>query len=720
MLSVWTLLATAICAVSVSAISQRLVIHGHQLSLDLPERTKKLEFASGDESEHYTVWEHKTISLLPGKASKGVVSSASEGWTYRIRYVTFDDEGTYTLYNHFGSAITTYIVKVKTNREVIDRIAGETLTIPLSGLKQSDATLNFYSNYSSITLVENGIPVGRNHPDYINRLKVTSDMIQILNVNVSDLGRYELTDLKRRLVSNNTMILVDHHDYTPNKGLIALLLLGIPGGICFCCRKRICGRCRTTKSYTNNAVPMSIPGSNTVTNPAVPVVPVVPTGPVAPHGPGNPGQGYVAGYPPHPDQGQIHYPYPTQPSGQPIVPLNPGFYPEYVPQNPVYPPGPPSAQPPQWNGPPPQYNPSAPVNYTPVMNSAPPAPEPTHSFNTNELPPTAPLLTPQPEKFVIHGHQLSLKVPERTKKLEFASADENEQYTVWERKLFSFLPSKASKGEIRKGYSKSRRFIIRHVTFDDEGTYTLYNYFGSAITTYIVRVKTNQKVIDRIAGETLTIPLSGLNQSDVTLNFYSNYSSVTLVENGIPVGQNHTDYINRLKVTSDMIQILNVNVSDLGRYELTDLKGRLVSNNTMILVDHHEYTPNKGLIALLLLLGIPGGICFCCRKRICRRCRTTKSYTHTGQPCSNTVTDPLDPVTPESPEDPAQDYIAGYPPHPDQDPIYYPYPTEPSEQPDVPPNPSQPSVLNSISMDILNSSDTGVQFDIQSSGNSFL
>lgn len=57
-------------------------------------------------------------------------------------------------------------------------------------------------------LVESGVPVGKKYPDYINRLKVTSEMIQVLNVNVSDLGRYELTDYKGRLVSNNTMVLV--------------------------------------------------------------------------------------------------------------------------------------------------------------------------------------------------------------------------------------------------------------------------------------------------------------------------------------------------------------------------------------------------------------------------------------------------------------------------------------------------------------------------------
>ncbi|KAK7161503.1 hypothetical protein R3I94_004249 [Phoxinus phoxinus] len=392
MLSVWTLLAAAICAVPVSAISRRNIIHGRQLSLDLPERTKRLEFTSADEKDQFTIWEHKSLSLWPSKPSKGQVNSASQGWSFTIRHVTFDDEGTYTLVNSFGSTISSYTVKVNTNREIIERIAGEKLTIPLLGLKQSDATLRFYGNYSSVTLVENGVPVGKNKPDYINRLKVTSELIQVLNVNVSDLGRYELTDYKGRSVSNNTMVLVDHHPPNHSVGFLALLLLGIPSGICcFCCRRKICNRCRTTKSPTdsniNNTVPVSIPGSNTDL-------------PVGPIGPGGPGQSYNAGYPPHPDQGQIHYPPPTEWNVQPAVSPNPGFHPAYAPQNPVYPPdfgsGVPPAQPPQWNAPPTQYNPPAPVNYTPVMYSAPPGPEDA-GFKMNEPYPTTPLLTPQPE-----------------------------------------------------------------------------------------------------------------------------------------------------------------------------------------------------------------------------------------------------------------------------------------------------------------------------------
>jgi len=71
------------------------------------------------------------------------------------------------------------------------------------------------------------------------------------------------------LVSSLQMFHVDQHPHNPGVGFLALTLLGIPCGICFCCRKRICNRCRTNKSQTEesnnlNTVPVSIPCSNTV------------------------------------------------------------------------------------------------------------------------------------------------------------------------------------------------------------------------------------------------------------------------------------------------------------------------------------------------------------------------------------------------------------------------------------------------------------------------
>ncbi|XP_056587587.1 uncharacterized protein LOC130408135 [Triplophysa dalaica] len=438
MLKNWIILAAASCAVSAVYTSRKQINHGGYLSLDLPERTEKLEFASADEKTHVTIWERRII--FPNKVSKGTVHSSSDGWTFQLRHITFDDEGTYTLFNSWNSVISTYIVKVETKRSMIECIAGETLSISLEGINLGDATLRFYNNHSVVTLVENGIPVGNADPDYINRLKVSTEKIKVLNVNVSDVGRYQLTDHKRRNVSNNTMILVEKHNFTPNKSLIALILLGIPGSICFCCRKRICKRCRNNKSQTDNdntlnPLPESVPICYPVTDPS---------------------QGYTAGYPtlpdqgqnpfPPPNQGQMHYPPPDhghiqypppdpsqiqhpppvpsqvqypppvpsqiqypppdpsqiqhppapQWSGQPAFSPNPGFNPDYASQNPAYPPGPlgSPAQPPQWNVSPNQYNPPAPTNYNPLMNSAPSGPQPT---TYNESSPAASLVAPQPE-----------------------------------------------------------------------------------------------------------------------------------------------------------------------------------------------------------------------------------------------------------------------------------------------------------------------------------
>ncbi|XP_056312688.1 uncharacterized protein wu:fc21g02 [Danio aesculapii] len=419
MQSVWPFLAAAFCAVSFSAMSAypKHIVHGNQLTLELPERTDKLEFASADESEHYIIWEHRLLGWH-NKAKKGHVTSANNGWKFKIQHVTFDDEGTYILRNNFGSTITSYTVRVKTNNETIERIAGETLKIPLGGLRLSNVTLRFYDNDSSITLVENGVPVGKNYRDYYNRLKVYMESIEIVNVNISDLGRYELTDKKDRLVSNNTMILVDHHPFTPNMGLLAILLIGVPGGICYCCRRRMCKRCQTSKSYTHsanspNSDPVSIPCTaidpsiNPGGMPQNPLYPALPEPGFSPGHPSNwnqpappyhpyPQEGYNPGNVPQnpaypPQSGPTHPPQWNDPASQYNPYPNEGFNPGNVPQNPVYPPqaGPTYAGP-TYTEPASQYNPSAAVNYSSL------GPE-SAGMTTNDAPQTAPLLTPQPE-----------------------------------------------------------------------------------------------------------------------------------------------------------------------------------------------------------------------------------------------------------------------------------------------------------------------------------
>lgn len=84
--------------------------HGDYLSLDLPERTEKLDFTSADEKDHITIWQHRFS--VSNKVNRGRVSSSGNGWTYQLSRVTFDDEGTYTLFNSFDKIISTYTVKV--------------------------------------------------------------------------------------------------------------------------------------------------------------------------------------------------------------------------------------------------------------------------------------------------------------------------------------------------------------------------------------------------------------------------------------------------------------------------------------------------------------------------------------------------------------------------------------------------------------------------------
>lgn len=79
-----------------------------------------------------------------------------------------------------------------------DCVAGETFKITLGDLRRNDATLHFSNEDFNLTLVKHGSPVGNSHPDYLGRIRVTDYNIEVLNVNVSDVGNYTLTDRLNR------------------------------------------------------------------------------------------------------------------------------------------------------------------------------------------------------------------------------------------------------------------------------------------------------------------------------------------------------------------------------------------------------------------------------------------------------------------------------------------------------------------------------------------
>uniref|UniRef100_A0AAY5EN75 Immunoglobulin V-set domain-containing protein n=1 Tax=Electrophorus electricus TaxID=8005 RepID=A0AAY5EN75_ELEEL len=236
-----------------------------------------------------------------------------------------------------------------------------------------------------------------------------------------------------------------------------------------------------------------------------------------------------------------------------------------------------------------------------------------------------------------HGFQLSFKLLKEAQSLEFSALNGKVQYTIWSSSV------KPKKGQVT-GWGNDKRFIIKSVTFDDQGNYTQKSLKRTVLV--------NVKVKECVAGETLKIPLRGLTSRQATLDFYSHDLNLTLVDHGLPIGKSHPNYYERLKVTTETIEVLNVSVSDMGNYTLQDDRGRKVLMVIMKLVDHHEKKLNP-LVALMLLLGIPAGVCCCCRKRIFKKSGhpTTTTNVQSGNlipppgppPSYNTVVDPAVP-----------------------------------------------------------------------------
>ncbi|XP_047668594.1 uncharacterized protein LOC113642464 isoform X3 [Tachysurus fulvidraco] len=350
-------------------------MYGEQLSIRLSSGAEKLQFTYLNEREQEILWSKST------KAKRGVVTGRNDDRKFVIASVTFNDEGTYSVLNIWNRKLSIHYLKVITKKSSQDCVAGESLSIYLLGLPEIDATLHFSNQDLNLTLVKSGTPVGNSHPDYMGRIKVTSSSIELLNVNVSDVGNYTLSDRLNRKVRIVSMNLVDSHPGLKAGPLAALLLLlGIPPCICCCCRKRICKKTSQNTTNTNSTVKYD----NQIIPPGPPPAydsPAVSAGSTP---------GYPRGYPAV-GESTVHPPpnpaFPSQPpySGSPAMPPNP---------NPLYPPGSgfPPAQPPQWSDAP--SNQPPPAGFAPVMYNAPSVADSVKG----EILPTTPLLTPpQPE-----------------------------------------------------------------------------------------------------------------------------------------------------------------------------------------------------------------------------------------------------------------------------------------------------------------------------------
>ncbi|XP_058496023.1 cleavage and polyadenylation specificity factor subunit 6-like [Solea solea] len=283
---------------------------------------------------------------------------------------------------------------------------------------------------------------------------------------------------------------------------------------------------------------------------------------------------------------------------------------------------------------------------------------------------------------LFHGRQLKIYLNKNCDKLEFIPADDPyNSILYWDR-----LMGRVRKGRV-SGTGSDRRWFIEKVTYEDQGTYVQRDFWNKEVSTIKVAVTTRLNFEKCVAGESLYIPLEGLDLADAELIFTGQSANVTLVHDGAPVGQNLPDYWNRVETHSQRLEIKSVNTTDEGRYLLKDRKGREVSITKMDLTDRHETTDGNPLMALLLLLGIPAGICCCCRKKIFKKKATTAATLQTTPDAVHPPpSGPVGPSPPYSaPGQPGTVYYHG--PSPGMGPAGHPPPAGPGQWNGPPPSP---------------------------------
>ncbi|XP_022612939.1 uncharacterized protein LOC111230469 [Seriola dumerili] len=222
--------------------------------------------------------------------------------------------------------------------------------------------------------------------------------------------------------------------------------------------------------------------------------------------------------------------------------------------------------------------------------------------------------TVQDHERLAHGRQLKIFLSKSAEKLEFTPADDPSQtFLYWEK-----VRIRTSKGRV-SGTGSDRRWYIDKVTYEDQGTYVQKDFWDKEISTFKVAVTPRRNFVKCVAGGSLYISLEGIDLADSILLFSGQAANVTLVRDGAPVSQDLPDYWDRVQTHSQNIEIRNVNYTDEGHYVLKDRRNRVVSVTRMDLTDQHDYSGGNPLMALLLLLGIPAGICCCCRKKIFKK-----------------------------------------------------------------------------------------------------
>ncbi|KAG8014996.1 hypothetical protein GBF38_022227 [Nibea albiflora] len=213
------------------------------------------------------------------------------------------------------------------------------------------------------------------------------------------------------------------------------------------------------------------------------------------------------------------------------------------------------------------------------------------------------------------------------------------------------------------------RIIIKHVKYADKGRYTVRNRRGRLVSFTRMDLTARVNTVKCKVGENLRISLQGIDLADASLYFSGEAGNFTLVRDGARVSQDLPDYFDRVVTQHNSIIIKHVKYADKGRYTVRNHWGRLVSVTRMDLTGHATSSKRKALLALLLLLGIPAGICYCCLKTSKTEATTTSTLETTPDVVHPPPGGPVGPAPPYNNPGQPGGLNPAYPP---QNPVYPP------------------------------------------------